>query len=219
MERMKRMPTRTGMRRWAPWAMGTIVLVAAALLLTFATGAPAKTLSRAQQPVASDITFGPRDAPVVLIEYSDFECRFCAGYSEILAPLREKYANQVLFVFRFYPLENHSFGMLSAQAAYAAHLQGRFWEMHDLLFQNQGDWSGASDPTLYFEAYASVLGLDLDKFRQDYQAESTKAFITSQKQEGTSAGVEHTPWFVINDLVVVPRNIQEFETLFQEAAQ
>jgi protein-disulfide isomerase len=216
---MKRIRTRTGIQRWAPWAAGTVVLVAAALALSFATGAPAKVLSRAQPPVAGDIAFGPRDASVVLIEYSDFECRFCAGYSEILAPLRERYANQVLFVFRFDPLDNHPYGMVSAQAAYAAYLQGKFWEMHDLLFQNQDDWSGASDPTLHFEAYASVLGLDLDKFRKDYQAESTRAFITSQKQEGTSAGVEHTPWFIVNDFVVVPRNIQEFETLFQEAAR
>jgi protein-disulfide isomerase len=216
---MGRTRMHTVMGKWAPWAGGTVVLLAAALALTFATGAPAKVLSKAQQPMASDITFGPRDARIVLIEYSDFECRFCAGYSEILAPLREKYANQVLFVFRFFPLENHPFGMVSAQAAYAAYLQGKFWEMHDLLFQNQDEWSTASDPTLYFEAYASVLGLDLDKFRQDYQAESTRAFITSQKVEGKSAGVEHTPWFVVNDLVVVPRNIQEFETLFQEAAQ
>ncbi len=156
---------------------------------------------------------------MVLIEYSDFECRFCAGYSGILAPLREKYAGQVLFVFRFFPLENHPNGMASAQAAYAAYLQGKFWEMHDLLFQNQEDWSGASDPTLYFEAYASVLGLDLDEFRADYAAESTRAFITSQKDEGKSAGVEHTPWFVINDFVVAPRSVQEFETLFEEAAR
>jgi protein-disulfide isomerase len=204
-------------RRWLPWAAGSVVLIAAALALSLATGAPAKVASRAQQPAASDITFGPRDAPVALIEYSDFECRYCAGYSQILGSLREKYADQVLFVFRFFPLENHPYGMVSAQAAYAAYLQGRFWEMHDLLFQNQEDWASSSDPTSYFEAYASVLGLDLAQFRADYQAESTRAFIAAQKAEGESAGVDHTPWFIINDLVVVPRSLQEFEDLIQEA--
>jgi protein-disulfide isomerase len=215
---MRRRSTRVIKRRWTPWAAGSVVLIASALVLGLATGAPARVPSRAQQPVASDINFGNRDAPVVLIEYSDFECRYCAGYSEMLATLQEKYADQVLFVFRFFPLENHPYGMISAQAAYAAYLQGRFWEMRDLLFQNQEDWSSSSsDPTLYFEAYASALGLDLDKFREDLQAESTRAFIVGQKEEGQSAGVEHTPWFVIDDFVVVPRSLEEFDTLIQEA--
>ncbi len=104
--------------------------------------------------------------------------------------------------------------MVSAQAAYAAYLQGKFWEMHDLLFANQQDWSTSTDPQPYFEAYASALGLDLEKFRADSSAQSTKDAILAQKEAGTRGGVEHTPWFVVDGEVVTPRSAAEFETLW-----
>jgi protein-disulfide isomerase len=205
-------------KRWGPWVGGTMVLAAAALIVYFSTGAEASVASDSRPPDATDIAFGLADAHKVIIEYSDFECRFCAGYSQILSVLRDQYKDQVLFVFRFYPLDNHPYGMISAQAAYAAHLQGGFWEMHDLLFQNQEEWSGSSDPTTYFEAYAQALGLDMDKFRTDIEAASTVAFVSAQKAEAKASGVEHTPWFVIDGKVAAPRNLQEFQDLIVKAA-
>jgi protein-disulfide isomerase len=204
------------LRKWGPWVGGTVILAAAALIVYFATGVEASVTSRARAVDATDITEGPSDAKTVIVEYSDFECRFCAGYSQILGALRDEYKDQVLFVFRFFPLENHPHGMISAQAAYAASLQGRFWEMHDLLFQEQEAWTGATDPTTYFDSYAQALGLDMDKFRTDMKAAATLAFISAQKAEGKASGVEHTPWFVIDGMVVAPRNIEEFRRLIEK---
>ncbi len=181
------------------------------------TGAAASEPSRVPQPGAADISFGPADAPLSVIEYSDFQCPFCAQYAPILDALRAKYGGRVQFVFRFFPLANHEYATISAKAAYAAFLQGKFWEMHDLLFANQKEWSESADPRPYFDAYAKSLGLDLDKFHADADAQSTTDFIAKQAAEGKRAGVTHTPWFVVGDSVVLPRNLEQFDKLIREA--
>jgi protein-disulfide isomerase len=198
-----------------PWAVGSLLLLLAAVSLYAFTGAAASEPSKASAPTSGDITYGPADAALSVIEYSDFECPFCAEYAPIMATLREKYGDQVQFVFRFFPLSNHEYGMISAQAAYAASLQGKFWEMHDLLFNNQKEWSESSDPTPYFDSYAESLGLDIEKFHTDMNAQTTIDFINAQKAEGEKAGVSHTPWFVVGDSAVLPRSLDEFEKLIE----
>jgi len=203
------------LQKATPWAVGSLMLVAAAVALYVFTGAAASAPSRAQPVGAGDITYGPTGAPLVVIEYSDFECPFCAEYAVIMAQLREKYGDRVQFVFRFFPLNSHRYGMLSAQAAYAASLQGKFWEMHDLLFERQEEWAGSSDPRPYFDGYAESLGLDVDRFRADMDAPTTISFIEAQHAEGTDAGVTHTPWFVVGDSAVLPRSVEDFEKLIE----
>ena len=200
----------------ARWVLGTVALLAAAGALYVATGDSAGGVSKAPPVSADDMSFGPAGAPVVLIEYSDFQCGYCAGFSGMLKPLRAQYGDRVRFVFRFFPLANHEYGMLSAQAAYAAALQGKFWEMHDLLFENQQAWAESSDPRPYFDAMAEHLNLDLDRFHEDADAPSTIAFIQEQKKAGEAAGVSHTPWFIANGQVVIPRSTADFERVFEE---
>ncbi len=198
------------------WVLGSLALLVAAGVLYVATSDSAAGVSNAPPVNADDLSLGPAGAPVVLIEYSDFECGYCAGFSGMLKPLRTQYGDRVRFVFRFFPLANHEFGMLSAQAAYAAALQGKFWEMHDLLFENQQAWVESSDPRPYFDAMAEHLNLDLDRFHEDILAPSTIAFIQEQKEAGEAAGVSHTPWFIANDKVVIPRSTSDFERIFEE---
>ncbi len=200
---------------WTPWATGTVLLVLAAVALYFFTGEAASEPSRSQPPQANDITFGPRDAGVVVIEYSDFQCPFCALYSPIMKTLREQYGDRVLFVFRFFPLSTHEYATVAAKAAYAAHLRGKFWEMHDLLFERQDEWVESPDPRTVFDTYAQSLGLDLDRFHADMDDPATTGFITRQAEEGTRAGVTHTPWFVVGDSVVLPRSLEEFQKLIE----
>jgi len=200
-----------------PWVGGSLLLLLAVVALYLFTGAAASEPSRTPPPGADDISFGPADAPLSVIEYSDFQCPFCAQYGPILATLREKYGDRVTFVFRFYPLANHEYATISAKAAYAASLQGKFWEMHDLLFENQKEWSESADPRPLFDSYAESLGLDLDTFHADADAQSTTDFITRQAAEGKKGGVTHTPWFVVGDSVVLPRSLEEFDKLIQEA--
>lgn len=200
-----------------PWVGGSLLVLLAVGALYLFTGAAASEPSRTPPPRADDISFGPADAPLSVIEYSDFQCPFCAEYASWLTTLREKYGDRVQFVFRNHPLANHEYATIAAKAAYAASLQGKFWEVHDLLFANQKEWSESADPRPYLDAYAQSLGLDLDKFHADADAQSTTDFITRQAAEGKAGGVTHTPWFVVGDSVVLPRSLEEFDKLIQEA--
>jgi protein-disulfide isomerase len=202
--------------RVGPWAGGSLLVIAALVVLYFFTGAAASEPSRAAAAGTDDIAYGPADAALTVIEYSDFECPFCAEYAKIIGQLREKYGDQVRFVYRFYPLSNHKYATISAKAAYAAHLQGKFWEMHDLLFANQEEWVSSDDPRPYFDSYAESLGLDLDQFHADADAQSTSDFIKRQAAEGKKAGVKHTPWLIVGDEVVLPRSFEEFDQIIQD---
>lgn len=200
-----------------PWVGGSLLLLLAVVALYLFTGAAASEPARTPPASADDISFGPADAPLSVIEYSDFQCPFCAQYATWLATLHEKYGDRVKFVYRFYPLANHQYATIAAKAAYAAYLQDKFWEMHDLLFENQKEWSESADARPSFDSYAESLGLDLDRFHADADAQSTADFIKRQAAEGKKGGVTHTPWLVIGDTVVLPRSLEEFDKLIQEA--
>jgi len=202
--------------RAAPWAGASALVLVAAVALYFFTGAAATEPSKSAAPTANDITYGPADAQLSVIEYSDFECPFCAAYATWLGKLRQKYGDHVQFVYRFYPLANHKYATISAKVAYAAYLQGQFWEMHDLLFKNQKEWVSSDDPRPYFDSYAESLGLDMDKFHADADAQATTDFIKRQAAEGKKAGVKHTPWLIVGDEVVLPRSFEEFDKIIQE---
>ena len=205
--------------RVAPWAGATALVVVAVVLLYLFTGAAATEAFEAPPVTATDVTFGPADAPVTVIEYSDFQCPFCAEYAKWMKQLREKYGDRVQFVFRNYPLAKHEWAQFAAQVAYAASLQGKFWEMHDLLYERQDEWATASDPRPLFDSYAESLGLDLDQLHADADAQSTVDFIKKQALEGKDAGVSHTPWFVIGGESVLPRSLEQFEKAIQTALQ
>ena len=200
-----------------PWVGGSLLLLLAVAALYLFTGAAASEPSRTPPPGPDDISFGPADAALSVVEYSDFQCPFCAEYAAMLKTLREKYGDQVRFVYRFYPLAKHEYATITAKAAYAASLQGKFWEMHDLLFENQKEWSESSDPRPFLDSYAKQIGLDLKRFHADADAQSTTDLITKQAAEGKAGGVTHTPWLVVGDAVVLPRSLEEFDKLIREA--
>ncbi len=201
----------------APWAGATALVVLAVVVLYFFTGAAATEPSKAAPVASTDITYGPADAKLTVIEYSDFQCPFCAEYAKWLTQLRQKYGDQVQFVYRFYPLSTHEWATIAAKVAYAAYLQGKFWEMHDLLFERQDEWASSSDPRPLFDSYAESLGLDMDKFHADADAQSTTDFIKQQAAEGKKAGVDHTPWFIIGGKSVLPRSLEQFDKAIREA--
>ena len=141
-------------------------------------------------------------AKVTLIEYGDFECPACAQYESVVEAIMQKYSNDVILVFRNYPLTQiHPVAMISAQAAGAAGLQNKFWEMHDLLYKKQSEWSTASADAVvskYFDGYAQSLGLDVKKFDSDINSTVVKAKIQKDIDSGDAARVDHTPTFFIN---------------------
>ena len=200
----------------APWAGATALVVLAVAVLYFFTGAAATEAFEAPPVAADDISYGPENPELTVIEYSDFQCPFCAEYATWMTQLRAKYGDRVKFIFRNYPLADHEWAQFAAQVAYAASLQGKFWEMHDLLFERQEEWASSSDPRPLFDSYAESLGLDIDQLHTDADAQSTIDFIKKQATEGKEAGVSHTPWFVIGGESVLPRSLEEFDKAIQE---
>jgi protein-disulfide isomerase len=150
-------------------------------------------------PVSNaDHSQGPKNAPLMLVEYGDYECPHCGRAYPIVKQLQQTLSDKLLFVFRNFPLaEIHPHAMNAARAAEAAGLQGQFWEMHDLLFENQDRLDDQS-----LQAYASSLELDMEKFVEDTNSEEIFERIAADIDGGARSGVNGTPTFFANGVRV-----------------
>jgi diadenylate cyclase len=143
---------------------------------------------------ARDHVRGPEDAPVTLVKYGDYECPYCRQLHPVLKELRVRAGERVRFVFRHFPLDSvHPRARRAALAAEAAAAQGRFWEMHDLLYENQ-DELGDED----LARYAAELGLDLQRFEADMANDDHAWHIEEDRLDGERAGVRGTPALFID---------------------
>jgi protein-disulfide isomerase len=142
---------------------------------------------------------GQPGAPVTLEEFGDFQCPSCANTAEVIGKLEQDYGPRLRVVWRNFPLAMHAYALEAALAAEAAGLQGRFWEMHDLLYKNQAVWSKASNVRPFFNMYARSLGLDVGRFAKDSTNDEVKARVVSDGEQGVSRGVKNTPTLFIND--------------------
>lgn len=157
---------------------------------------------------------------VTFIEYGDLQCPACASYFPILQQVRDKYKGKITFQFRHFPLVALHPNALSAhRAAEAAGNQGKFWEMHDMMYQNQASWASSQNVASVFGGYAQTLGLNLDKFRQDVASSQTKAIIDADIAEGQKIGATATPTFVLNGQKIESnlRTVEDFSRLIDDA--
>ncbi len=133
-------------------------------------------------------------SPVVLEEYGDYQCPPCGQLYPELKQIEKEYGDQIKIVFHHFPLTKiHKNALLAAHAAEAAHNQNKFWEMHDLLYRNQKEWSDLADPRPVFITYAQQLGLNIDSFNRDLESNQIDQKITADVQRGTAQGVTGTP--------------------------
>jgi len=136
---------------------------------------------------------------VKLVEYGDFQCPACAAYEPAVAQVRQKYGDQITFQFRNFPLTQiHPNAIASARAAEAADIQGKYWEMHDLLYQNQKEWEAVTDTVTVFNQYATQLGLDVNKFKSDFKSSAINDRVQNDLKEGLRLEVSSTPTFFLN---------------------
>ena len=120
-------------------------------------------------------------------------------YFPLVQQVYDKYKTQITFQFRNFPLtEIHTYALLAARAAEAAGNQNKYFEMHDMLYQEQPTWSKSTNPTPYFEEYAKQLGLDVNKFRTDMQSDGTNRAVQADRAEALRLGFTGTPSFVID---------------------
>ena len=152
---------------------------------------------------ANDQTIGPASAGLTIIEYADFQCPACAALSSTLNQLIQAYPQDVRVVFRQYPLDVHNLARLAAQASEAAGLQGKFWQMHDLLYLQQAQWSAKTPANfkVWLVAEAQTLGLDGARFESDLDSQAVINKVTEEQDGINSLGiVSGTPFLFLNEI-------------------
>lgn len=170
-------------------------------------------VTRYDVPVDDDPAIGPADAPITIIEFSDFECPFCQRWnSDVYGKIKEQYPDQVRLVYRDFPLESiHANAFPAAEAANCANEQGQFWPFHDKLFSMEKGLS-----TQAYTDYASDLGLNLDDFEACLESGKYKEEVRADFDFAANLGVRSTPTFFINGIALV--GAQPFE-VFQDVIE
>lgn len=197
--------------------------VTAALLLGvwgMAKLAQAPTSGTASAITERDITRGPKDAKVVLIEYSDFQCPACANFFPHVEEVAKELEGKILFVYRHFPLPQHGNANITAYASEAAGKQGKFFEMYSLLFEKQSEWEEAGNIEELIAGYAKAIGLDAARFSADMKSDEVKEKVEADLRSGRAAKVNSTPTFFLNgEKLSGYQTYDEFKNLIREAVR
>lgn len=215
-------------RRTAIWAIVLLGVGGAIFGMIKLAQSPADSIAPAREgePVSvaavaeNDWVKGNRGSNVILIEYSDFQCPACASYYPLIERLADEFGNDIAVVYRHFPLGIFPHSRIAAQAAEAAGRQGKFWEMHKLIFDGQRLWAnqrrGQAEET--FLSYAAQLNLDIEQFSADTNSKETIDKINGDYQSGINARVSSVPTFFLNgERIQNPRSYEEFRALIQAA--
>ena len=165
-------------------------------------------------PVGKSAIRGPADAPVMMVEFSDFQCPFCSRAVPLIDQVMQAYPKELKFVYKEFPLPMHPNAMPASKAAVAAQRQGKYWEMHDKLFANQQ----ALQPD-NFKQYAQELGLDVAKFEQDMNSPEVQAQIAEDMALARQVGVSGTPTLFVAGKRVQNRSVEGIKQMVDEALQ
>lgn len=172
-----------------------------------------------EPPVLSsaDWSKGNPSANVILVEYSDLQCPACRYYYPLVQQLANEFDDRILIIYRHFPLAQHKNGESAAIAAEAAGRQGKFWEMHDVLFDRQDDWAKINPRNLFIE-YAREIGIDADRFATELSDDALEKAVKDDVRSGNRLGVDSTPSFFLNGQKIRnPRNYGEFKNLIEQA--
>lgn len=166
----------------------------------------------------ADHVYGNKDSKVILIEYGDFQCPGCAAAHPILKSLSEKYENELAFVYRNFPLTTiHPNARAAAAAAEAAGINGKYWEMHNLLFERQSSWSDASatERTDLFKQFAVDAGVNADAYTKTLEEESERINrkINFDLALGRKIGANSTPTILLNGTLLEQGDVNSEEAL------
>ena len=154
---------------------------------------------------------GPATAPVTIVEWSDFQCPFCSQAADLVHQILDAYPNDVRFCFKNYPLPFHPQGMPAAKAALAAGKQGKFFEMHDLMFKHQKELNPEN-----YNKWAGEIGLNVDQFKKDMEDPAIAAQVTAEMKEAGEVGVRGTPSFFIDGKQPAGRSFELYKSIIDE---
>lgn len=192
------------------WILTTIIIVGGIAGLVFLSGSPSGGNGTLPEVTTEDHLQGPSSSPAVLVAYSDFQCPACLAYEPILKSLKTEFGDKLTIVFRHFPLKTiHQYAEAAARASEAANLQGKFWEMHDLLYDRQKSWTASTNIDSTLADYAKELGLDVEKFTTDYKSTTVKERVDRDINSGLSLGINSTPTFYLNGSKISNPNSQQ----------
>ena len=208
------------------WLAAAVLIIGSFLAIMFSGGGDDGTTSNGASlsnvdPVA-EWSKGNEQAKVVLVEFSDFQCPACKSRVPLIEELMKEFGDHVALVYRHFPLKSiHQNAQMAAQASEAAGQQGKFWEMHDALFENQENWSSLSsaDAKNAFISYAEGLALDIAKFTGDLDSSETKNAVDRDTESGNAIGVNSTPSFALQGKLINPRSLEEYRTMIRSAIE
>jgi len=199
------------MKRYLPFAIIAAVLAAAigvgAFLLRSTRPQPSTTSSSTASPVASPTALTPKSV-VTIEEFGDYQCPPCGALHPVVKNLKNEYGDRVRFVFYHLPLTQiHKHALEAAHAAAAAGLQGKFLEMHNLLYESQNAWSEAGDLRPIVVNFARQLGLDVDRFTRDMDGARVDALVSADVRRANAMGVNATPTLFIDGQLIENENL------------
>lgn len=178
---------------------GGILLARSGLIKRRPPAEKIRDLSFASPGIEPPHARGDINAPVTVEEFADFQCPPCGALRYDLRTIESEYGSRVRVVFRNYPLQGvHKNALLAARASEAADMQGRFWEMHDRLYETRDQWAEATDARQRFIGYARDLRLDVEKFERDLDGEQTAQRVAADYRRGQSIEINSTPAVFIN---------------------
>jgi len=177
------------------------------------------TLGTPAPITATDHVRGSATSPVTVMEYGDFQCPFCENYYPVVEQVLASSTVPIRFVYRHFPLSQHPNAVPAALASEAANVQGKFWGMYSMLFENHADWTELADPTPIFIGYATKLGLNVLQFKIDMASSTLKDIINADSDEGIHLGINGTPTFFINGkAITIPSTYADFISLIEAAS-
>jgi protein-disulfide isomerase len=202
------------MKRYLPFLIIGAVLAGVAIIVVVLTRTSNSTTSNSttSQPNSNAYftytappgalpahAIGPENAAVTLEEFGDYQCPPCGIMFPEVKKIEAEYGDKIRFIFRQNPLPQiHKFAITAAHAAEAAGMQGRFWAMHDKLYENQKVWEKADDPRATFIEYARSIGIDVDRFTKDLSSEEADNRLVEDHKRAAALGVTGTPTFFVN---------------------
>jgi len=203
---------------WGAVAVGIASSVLAMAALSRRSGSEAQALVL-DKAMPGDWRRGASEAQVLLVEYGDYQCAPCASFHLLIEKAMGEYGTRIAFVYRHFPLRQvHRHAELAARAAEAAGRQGRYWDMHNLLYRRQREWVKAQDARAVFESYARLLGLDRARFAVDLDDGALASKVENDYQSGVRALVDGTPTlYVQGKKARHPSSYAELRTLLEEA--
>lgn len=200
--------------------LGTLAIVIIGMVwLAKGGGQPQVYVPGVNEILADDYVKGSADAKLTIVEYSDFQCPACAAIYPTVKKIMDEKGDQVRLVYRNFPIPGHYNGIPAAYAAGAAGLQGKFFEMADMILTHQTEWSAMDAGTLNktLDSYAQTLGLDMNKFKTDMVSDAVKAKVKKDAESGEKAGVNSTPSFFINGTKLELKSYDDLRTAVDAA--